>query len=91
MRNISPDSTGPLNFLETSIVPDLKLCRSEPRRLRPCDGTWTMLVAWFSEFVNHLDRGDLIGAKRCQEEIERHGFKISFRRLPGHRKSRSKA
>jgi hypothetical protein len=43
-------------------------------------GTWGELVAWFSEMVLRLDRGDLAGAVSAQAEIERHGFRITYRR-----------
>ena len=45
-------------------------------------GTWAELVAWFSELVLCLDRGDLSGAVEAQVQIERHGFKVTFRRRP---------
>ncbi len=60
----------------------LKLVQSEPRQLRPCDGTWESLALWFLEFVGSLDRGNLVAAADCQKEIERYGFKITYRRLP---------
>ncbi len=65
---------------------DLKLVRSEPRRLHPCDGTWESLALWFLEFVGSLDRGNLDAAAECQREIEKHGFKITYRRLPRQKK-----
>lgn len=53
------------------------------RRKRSTEaGSWGHLVAWFSELVLRLDNGDLAGAAEAQAEIERHGFKISFRRSP---------
>ena len=60
----------------------LRVCNPEPARLRPCDGTWESLAAWFMEFVGYLDRGNLDAAADCQREIERHGFSIKYRRLP---------
>jgi len=46
------------------------------------EGTWAELVAWFSELVLCLDRGDLSGAVEAQTQIEQHGFKVTFRRRP---------
>lgn len=45
-------------------------------------GSWADLVAWFSELIIRLDRGDLVGAVEAQREIERHGFKVTYRRRP---------
>jgi hypothetical protein len=60
---------------------NLKLRR--PEDIGPSDraGTWGELVAWFSELVLCLDRGDLPGAVEAQSRIERHGFKVSYRRI----------
>ena len=37
-------------------------------------------ISWFAEMVNALDRGDLGRAVEAQEELERDGFKVSYRR-----------
>jgi hypothetical protein len=58
--------------------------KTSPRH-RPADdaGSWGRLVAWFSEMVRHLDRGDLASAAGAQAELERHGFRVTYRRRPG--------
>ena len=61
---------------------NLKICQPPSQPLRPCDGTWGSLAAWFLEFVTRLDKGDLVAATECQNEIEKHGFKITYRGLP---------
>ena len=66
-------------------MPDLKIRRPEPVRLGPCTGTWASLIAWFSEFVDSLDEGNLVAAADCQKEIEKFGFTIKYRRLPRQR------
>ena len=43
-------------------------------------GTWGDLVAWFSQMVTCLDRGDIAGAAEAQVQIERFGFRITYRR-----------
>ena len=59
----------------------LKLIR--PEAAPPDDGgTWGELVAWFSELVNRLDKGDLEGAAEAKAAMARHGFRVSFRRRP---------
>jgi hypothetical protein len=60
----------------------LQLRRPETASAENGAGTWGELVAWFSEMVLRLDRGDLAGAASAQAEIEKHGFKITYRRLP---------
>ena len=41
--------------------------------------TWGEVVAWFSELVTRLDRGDLAGVAEAQAEMDRLGFKVSLR------------
>lgn len=40
----------------------------------------TSPVAWFVEMVNALDRGDLPRAVEAQGELERDGFRVTYRR-----------
>lgn len=49
-------------------------------------GSWGYLVAWFSELVDRLDKGNLPGAVEAQKELEEHGFKVTFRRRPRQRR-----
>ena len=58
----------------------LKLRRPEDDGPSNRAGTWGELVAWFSELVISLDRGDLPGAVEAQSRIEQHGFKVTYRR-----------
>ncbi len=58
----------------------LRLIRPERSPGDDGSGTWGELVAWFSELVICLDRGDLAGAVEAQEHIQRYGFRITFRR-----------
>lgn len=60
----------------------LKLRRPETATAADDAGSWGALVAWFSELVLRLDRGDLVGAAEAQAEIEQHGFRVTFRRRP---------
>ena len=60
----------------------LKLCTPQSKPLQPCDGSWDSLAYWFLRFVTCLDKGDLRGAAECQTELEKHGFKIKYSRLP---------
>lgn len=40
----------------------------------------TSPIAWFVELVNALDRGDLARAVEVQGELERDGFRVTYRR-----------
>lgn len=61
----------------------LRLIRPEAGSSDDGGGTWGELVAWFSELVLCLDKGDLAGAVHAQSRIERHGFRITYRRPRG--------
>ncbi len=60
----------------------LKLIRPEATPPADDGGTWGELVAWFSELVNRLDKGDLAGAAEAQAAMARQGFRVTFRRRP---------
>ena len=40
----------------------------------------TSPIAWFAEMVNALDRGDLGRAIEAQQELDREGFRVTYRR-----------
>jgi hypothetical protein len=60
----------------------LKLKRLPENPPEDAGGSWGDLVAWFSEMVIRLDKGDLAGAVEAQERIEKFGFEIKYRRRP---------
>ena len=59
----------------------LRLSRPGSTVPRDGNGSWGELVAWFSELVRRLDKGDLAGAVEAQAHIEQFGFKVTYRRL----------
>jgi hypothetical protein len=64
----------------------LKMKRLPKEPPEDAGGSWGALVAWFSEMILCLDKGDLAGAVEAQERIERFGFEIKYRRRPKTRK-----
>ena len=60
----------------------LQLILPESSPIEDDGGTWGELVAWFSELVIRLDKGDMAGVIIAQSHIERHGFTVTFRRRP---------
>jgi hypothetical protein len=81
LRNFTRSSVGTSNPREMTMA-TLRLIR--PEAIPPADdgGSWGELVAWFSELVIRLDRGDLPGVAEAQAEMEQFGFFVTYRRRP---------